>query len=85
VSADVDERTLREIYLLGFERVVTQARPWTVMCAYNKVNSVYASENHWLLTESLRGDSQSTEPFSEAVFSEVRKRRTRNSLREGCT
>jgi beta-glucosidase len=56
VSADVDERTLREIYLPGFERVVTQARPWTVMCAYNRVNGVYASENHWLLTEVLRGE-----------------------------
>jgi beta-glucosidase len=56
VSADVDERTLREIYLPGFERIVTQARPWTVMCAYNKVNGVYASENHSLLTELLRGE-----------------------------
>ena len=54
ISADVDERTLREIYLAGFERVVTQARPWTVMCAYNKVNGTYASQHHWLLTEVLR-------------------------------
>jgi beta-glucosidase len=54
VSADVDERTLREMYLSAFRRVVTQARPWTVMCAYNKVNGVYASQNHWLLTEVLR-------------------------------
>jgi beta-glucosidase len=56
VSADVDERTLREIYLPGFERVVKQARPWTVMCAYNKVNGTYASEHAWLLTELLRGE-----------------------------
>lgn len=54
VTADVDERTLREIYLPGFERVVTQARPWTVMCAYNRVNGVHASQHRWLLTEVLR-------------------------------
>src|SRR3954447_14022199 len=56
VSSDVDERTLREIYLPGFERVVTQARPWTVMCAYNKLNGIYASEHRWLLTELLRDE-----------------------------
>ena len=56
VSADVDERTLREIYLPAFERVVTAAQPWTVMCAYNKVNGTYASEHHWLLTEVLRDE-----------------------------
>ncbi|GAB2616163.1 glycoside hydrolase family 3 C-terminal domain-containing protein [Kribbella endophytica] len=54
VSAEVDERTLREIYLAGFERVVRSARPWTVMCSYNRLNGVHASENHWLLTEVLR-------------------------------
>jgi beta-glucosidase len=54
VSAEVDERTLRELYLAGFERAVTQARPWTVMCAYNKVNGTYASEHAWLLTTVLR-------------------------------
>ncbi len=54
VSAEVSERALREIYLPAFERVVTASRPWTVMCSYNKVNGVSASENHWLLTEVLR-------------------------------
>ena len=54
VSAEVDERTLREIYLPAFERVVKLAQPWTIMCAYNKVNGTYCSEHHWLLTEVLR-------------------------------
>ncbi|MCR2800112.1 glycoside hydrolase family 3 C-terminal domain-containing protein [Microbacterium sp. zg-Y818] len=54
VSADVDPRPMREIYLRGFERVVTQALPWTVMCAYNRINGVYASEDPWLLTQVLR-------------------------------
>src|SRR5918995_1523079 len=56
VSAEVDERTLREIYLPAFERVVTQAQPWTVMCAYNKLNGVYCSEHRWLLTDVLRDE-----------------------------
>ncbi len=54
VDAQVDERTLREIYLPAFERVVTGAQPWTVMCSYNKVNGTSASENRWLLTTVLR-------------------------------
>ncbi len=56
VSADVDQRTLREIYLAGFERVVRNARPWTVMCSYNRINGVYASQDPWLLTDVLRGE-----------------------------
>ncbi|HEV7210790.1 MAG TPA: glycoside hydrolase family 3 C-terminal domain-containing protein [Blastococcus sp.] len=56
VSADVDERTLREIYLLAFERIVTEAKPATVMCAYNKVNGIYASQHRWLLTDVLRDE-----------------------------
>jgi beta-glucosidase len=54
VDARVDERTLREIYLPAFERTVTACRPWTVMCAYNKVNGLSSSENSWLLTTVLR-------------------------------
>ncbi|GGX30873.1 glycoside hydrolase family 3 C-terminal domain-containing protein [Streptomyces lomondensis] len=54
VSAQVDERTLREIYLAAFEHVVTSAEPWTVMAAYNRINGVHAAQNPWLLTEVLR-------------------------------
>jgi len=54
VSSDVDPRPLREIYLRGFERVVRDAQPWTVMCSYNRINGVYASEDPWLLTQVLR-------------------------------
>ncbi len=54
VSAEVDERTLREIYLAGFEHIVTTAKPWTVMAAYNRLNGVHAAQNRRLLTEVLR-------------------------------
>lgn len=56
VSATIDERTLREIYLRAFERVVREQQPWTVMCSYNKINGTYASEHRWLLTEVLRDE-----------------------------
>ncbi|WP_309134327.1 glycoside hydrolase family 3 C-terminal domain-containing protein [Cellulomonas sp.] len=56
VSAEVDERTLREIYLPAFETVVTRSQPWTVMCSYNRINGVFASQDPWLLTRVLRDE-----------------------------
>ncbi|HUZ12146.1 MAG TPA: glycoside hydrolase family 3 C-terminal domain-containing protein [Caulobacteraceae bacterium] len=56
VSVELDERTLREIYLAGFETVVKRADPWTVMASYNKVDGVYATENAKLLVDILKGE-----------------------------
>ena len=55
-SSEVDERTLREIYLAAFETAIKEAKPDTVMCSYNRINGEFASENHWLLTEVLRDE-----------------------------
>ncbi len=55
-SSNVDERTLREIYFPAFETSVKKAQPWTVMCSYNRINGVYASEDPWLLTQVLRDE-----------------------------
>jgi len=56
VSADIDPRPLREIYLRGFQRVVEDTQPWTVMCSYNRLNGIHTSEDPWLLTQVLRGE-----------------------------
>nr|MBE6545273.1 glycosyl hydrolase [Oscillospiraceae bacterium] len=52
----VDERAYREIYLKAFEPIIKEGKPQTVMCAYNKVNGKYASENPELLNDVLRGE-----------------------------
>ncbi|HIT90662.1 MAG TPA: glycoside hydrolase family 3 C-terminal domain-containing protein [Candidatus Merdenecus merdavium] len=53
-SSNMDERTMREIYLTAFEMVIKNAQPWTIMAAYNKIDGVYATENKKYLTELLR-------------------------------
>ncbi|MFL6603244.1 MAG: glycoside hydrolase family 3 C-terminal domain-containing protein [Steroidobacteraceae bacterium] len=52
----VDERTLREIYLLPFEIIVKEAHPWTVMASYNRVNGTYMTENEYLIRNILKGE-----------------------------
>jgi len=56
IDAVLDERTLREVYLAGFETAVKEAQPWTVMCAYNRVNGTYCSESDFLLTDVLKDE-----------------------------
>lgn len=56
VSSDVDPRPLREIYLRGFQIAIEDEQPWTVMCSYNRINGVYASEDPWLLSSVLRDE-----------------------------
>ena len=55
VDTLVDRRPFFEIYLPAFEAAVTQAQPWTVMCAYNRLNGIYCSEHEELLGAILRG------------------------------
>lgn len=55
IDAVVDERAMFELYLSSFERVLQKTQPWTVMCSYNRVKGVNASDNQWLLQDVLRG------------------------------
>jgi beta-glucosidase len=79
MSSEIDERSLREIYLIPFEIAVKEGGTWGIMSSYNKVNGIYAAENYWLLTEILRSEwgydgivmsdwfgSRSTEPTVNA-------------------
>jgi beta-glucosidase len=78
-SSEIDERSMREIYLVPFEMAVKEAGTWAIMSSYNKINGTYAAENHWLLTQVLRNEwgydgivmsdwfgSRSTEPTVNA-------------------
>ncbi len=80
VNAVVDERTMHEIYLAAFERAVRKAKPWTVMCAYNRVNGDYCSQHEYLLTTVLR-DQWGFEGFVVSDWGAVHDRVS--SLRAG--
>ncbi|MBO5454852.1 MAG: glycoside hydrolase family 3 C-terminal domain-containing protein [Clostridia bacterium] len=54
ISAEIDERALREYYLKVYEIVLEHSNPTSVMCAYNKINGIYCAENKWLLNDILR-------------------------------
>lgn len=56
MSSEIDERTLREVYLLPFEWAVRKAGAWGIMSSYNRLNGTFTSEHAWLLTTVLRDD-----------------------------
>jgi beta-glucosidase len=56
MSSNLSDRALHEIYLMPFERIVKEAKPWTIMSSYNRINGVQAAENNWLLNDVLRDE-----------------------------
>ncbi|HOC81111.1 MAG TPA: glycoside hydrolase family 3 C-terminal domain-containing protein, partial [Bacilli bacterium] len=54
INAVIDSRALHEIYLKPFEIAVKEAKPYTIMCSYNRINGIYSSDNSWLLNDILR-------------------------------
>ena len=54
INAVIDARALHEIYLKPFEIAVKEAKPYTIMCSYNRINGIYSSDNSWLLNNILR-------------------------------
>lgn len=66
INSEIDERSLREVYLRPFEAAVKEAGTWAIMSSYNKLNGTYTAENRWLLTDILRGDWR----FDGAVISD---------------
>ena len=58
INVVIDERTLREVYLKAFHMIIENAKPWSIMSAYNKVNGEYCSENAYLMDKILRKEWQ---------------------------
>jgi beta-glucosidase len=82
IDVQVDERTLREVYLLPFEHAVREGEAWGVMSSYNRINGTYASEHEWLLTTVLR-DEWGFDGFVVSDWFAVRS--TAESVRAGLT
>ncbi|SLN26315.1 Thermostable beta-glucosidase B [Aquimixticola soesokkakensis] len=54
ISADIDERSLRELYLRNFQLALEASGAWSIMTSYNRINGLHASQDPWLLTQVLR-------------------------------